>query len=105
MKIADLRHQIILQEKVQTPDGMGGHTEAWSTKYETWAAIWPVSAKETRENMRVEANVSHNIRIRFRPGVTSSMIIIFGTRTFEIKGIVNVGERNIRLDMVCNERF
>lgn len=105
MKIAEMRHQIIIQEKIQTDDGMGGFTETLSTVHETWAAIWPISAKEMRENMRVEANITHNIRIRYRTGVTHAMIILFGSRTFEIKGIVNVEERNIWLDMVCNERF
>lgn len=105
MKIAELRHQIIIQEKIQTPDGMGGFTETLNTVHETWAAIWPVSAKETRENMRVEANVSHNIRIRYRSGITYAMIVVFGTRTFEIKGIVNIDERNTWLDMVCNEQL
>lgn len=105
MKIAELRHQITIQEKVQTSDGMGGFTEMLNTVHETWAAIWPVSAKETRENMRVEANVSHNIRIRYRSGISHAMTIVFGTRTFEIKGIVNIDERNIWLDMVCNEQL
>lgn len=105
MKIAELRHQITIQEKVQVPDGMGGFTETLNTVHETWAAIWPVSAKETRENMRVEANVSHNIRIRYRSGITHAMIVVFGTRIFEINGLINIDERNIWLDMVCNEQL
>ena len=105
MKIAELRHQIIIQEKVQTADGMGGFTEVLTTIHETWAAIWPVSAKETRENMRIEANISHNIRIRYRSGITHAMIVVFGTRAFEIKSIVNFEEQNIWLDMVCNEQL
>jgi SPP1 family predicted phage head-tail adaptor len=87
------------------PDGMGGFTETLNTVHETWAAIWPVSAKETRENMRVEANVSHNIRIRYRSGITHAMIVVFGTRIFEINGLINIDERNIWLDMVCNEQL
>lgn len=105
MKIAELRHQITIQEKVQTADGMGGFTETLTTVHETWAAIWPVSAKEIRENMRVEANISHNIRIRYRSGISHAMTVLFGARTFEIKGIINFEERNIWLDMVCNERL
>ena len=105
MKIAELRHQITIKEKVQAPDGMGGFTETLSTVHETWAAIWPVSAKEVRENMRVEANISHNIRIRYRSGISHAMIVVFGIRTFEIKGIINFEERDIWLDMVCNEQL
>ncbi len=105
MKIAELRHSIEIQEKTQVADGMGGFTETWAKLHGTWAAIWPVNAKETRENMRLEANITHNIRIRYRTGINHTMIIVFGSRTFEIKGIINVDERNIWLDLVCNEQL
>ena len=68
-----------------------------------WAAIWPVSSKEMRENMREELVVSHNIRIRYQAGVLPTMTILFGVRKFEIKGIINKDEANKWLDMVCNE--
>lgn len=104
-RIADLRHQILIREKQLVDDGYGGQTETLVTIHDTWAAIWPVSAKEARESMRTESNVTHNIRIRYRTGITHAMIVVFGTRTFEIKGIVNIEERNILLDLVCNERL
>ena len=103
-KVADLRHQITVRQKTLVDDGYGGQTETLTTVYETWAAIWPVNAKETRENMRTESNVTHNIRIRYRSGITHAMIIVFGSRTFEIKSIINVEERSIMLDLVCNEQ-
>lgn len=105
-KVADLRHQILIREKQLVDDGYGGQTETLVTIHDTWAAIWPVSAKEARENMRIESNVTHNIRIRYRPGIKAAMIVVFGTRTFEIKGPpINVEERNIKLDLVCNEQL
>ena len=104
-KVADLRHQILIREKQLVDDGYGGQTETLVTIHTTWAAIWPVNAKETRENMRTESNVTHNIRIRYRTNIKHAMIIVFGNRSFEIRGIVNFEERNIWLDMVCNEQL
>lgn len=104
-KVAVLRHQILIREKQLADDEYGGQTETLVTIHSTWAAIWPVNAKETRENMRTESNVTHNIRIRYRSGITHAMIVVFGIRTFEIKGMINVEERNILLDLVCNERL
>ena len=104
-KVADLRHKILIRKKQLVDDGYGGQTETLATVHDTWAAIWPVNAKETRENMRTESNVTHNIRIRYRTGIEHAMIIVFGTRTFEIKGIVNVEERKILLDLICNENL
>lgn len=75
------------------------------TVWSGWTAIWPVSSKESRENMRVGATATHNIRMYYRPGIDSTMRILFGSRSFEIKGIINPEEADIYLDLVCEEQF
>ena len=75
-KVADLRHQIFIREKQLVDDGYGGQTETLVTIHDTWAAIWPVNAKEMRENMRTESNVTHNIRMRYRSGMDHAMIVV-----------------------------
>lgn len=70
-----------------------------------WAAIWPVSSKESRENMRVGMNITHNIRMYYREGIEPTMKVLFKDRSFEIKGIVNPEEANIYLDLVCEEKL
>ena len=102
-KIADFRHLIEIKEKVFVDDGYGGQTETLELVCKTWAAIWPVNAKEMRENMRTESKATHTVPVRFRPGIKHAMIVCFGIRTFEIKGIINFEERNIVLDLVCEE--
>lgn len=98
-----LNKRISIRTMTTTDDGMGGEVETIAAFCSTWAAIWPVSSKELRENMREQAIVTHNIRIRYRSGVLHTMTILFGSRKFEIKGIVNPDEGNKWLDMVCNE--
>jgi SPP1 family predicted phage head-tail adaptor len=102
-QITALNKRISIVTQTTTDDGMGGEIETDSVFCLTWAAIWPVSSKEMRENMREVSNVTHNIRIRYRPGVLHTMTLLFGSRKFEIKGIINPDEANKWLDMVCNE--
>ena len=104
MRAGDLRHQVLIKSKTLTADGMGGHTEVWTTTLATVrAAIWPVSAKERVQNLQMELEITHKIRIRYLSGVLASMRVYFGSRIFEILSIVNTDERNIQLDLVCRE--
>lgn len=103
---AEFRHTISIYKNVAgAADGLGHSTPTATLVLTTKAAIWPVSASESRANMRNETNVTHNIRIDYQSGILADMWVVFGTRTFAIKGFVNPEERNIYLDIICNENL
>ena len=104
MRAGDLRHRIVIQEKTDTPDGMGGFTSTWSEKFKARAAIWPLSSKEQLDAMKLESVITNKIRIRYRAGITSANRILFGSRIFQIKGApINTDERNKTLDFLVTE--
>lgn len=103
MRAGDLRHQIVIQKKTLTTDGMGGSTESWATHATVRAAIWPVSATERVANQQIEHEITHKIRIRYLSTVVPSMRISFDSRTFEIVSVVNWEERGISQDLICEE--
>ena len=105
MKIAEMRHRVKIQRQVQTADGVGGFTHTWETFKDVSAAIWPVSSKEIRENMRTATLVTHNFRVRYTAGILAEMRILYKSRVFEINLPINFEERNIWLDLVCYERY
>jgi SPP1 family predicted phage head-tail adaptor len=103
---AQLNKRITIFSETKTDDGLGGSGVGGEYVFCTvWAAIWPTRAKETRKNMREGVTVSHTIRIRYRPGILTTMKIRYGTRIFEIKGGINPDEANRCLDMVCDEQL
>jgi len=101
MRAGDLRHYAAFRSVTKAEDGMGGITETWSTDFSAYIAIWPFSVREAAENMRVSADVTHKIRMRYRTGVTPDMRISWNSRTFEIKGVMNRGKHT--LDLICLE--
>lgn len=103
MRPGALRHRIIIQEETETADGQGGFTLTWSDKLEAWAAIWPFTAKEILDAMKLGLKVSHKIRMRYRSGITAKNRIKFGIRIFNIVSLINFEERNIKLDFVALE--
>lgn len=103
---AQLNKLVEIFSETDVDDGLGGSVTGGAAVFCTvWAAIWPTRAKESRKNMREGVTVSHTIRIRYLPGILTTMKIRFGTRVFEIRGIINPDESNRYLDMVCDERL
>jgi len=110
MRSGDLKKVISIERHSSTSDGMGGVTEAWtdiisgtSTATPIFAAVWPVSAKEHIQAMQEQTVISHRIRVRYRPGVSTAMRIKYGTKLFNITSVVNVGSENRMLDILCQE--
>lgn len=103
--INDRNKWISIIDNQDIPGPGGQIVSTATTVWEGWAAIWPVGAKEARENMRTGATVTHNIRILHRFGVDSAMQVLFNNRIFDIKGLVNFNEDNLFLDLVCEETF
>lgn len=110
IRSGDLKHKIIIQEKTKTDDGMLGFTETWSDLFPTRAAIWPLSAREQLDALKLELNVNHRIRIRHpRISITADMRIkwhdhITGTdKYFNIVSIINPDERNMMLEFLAIE--
>ena len=107
MRAGQLRHTISIQEQTDTRTAIGDYTTSWadiSGMGAVPAAIWPLSSKESLDAMKLESAVTSKIRIRYRDGITSKNRIKFGSRIFNIKGKpINIDERNIMLDMLCEE--
>jgi SPP1 family predicted phage head-tail adaptor len=99
-----MRHTIAFIKKVKTDDALGGWTESDSTFLICKAAIWPLSANELIRNDQLQMDKSHRFRIDYREGITPNMEITWGSRTFEIKSIINIEERNRLLDILTLER-
>ncbi|WP_020086400.1 phage head closure protein [Hyphomicrobium zavarzinii] len=92
--IGEMRHRLSLQAPVATADGGGGATRVWSLVAEVWGALKPASGTESFEADRMSARVSHEIWIRHRAGVVPEMRFALGTRIFEIRAVIDVGERH-----------
>ena len=103
--IGDLRHRLALQSALETPDGGGGVTRAWAFVAEVWGAVHPLGGDESVEADGLKGRVSHEIWIRFRSGVTPEMRFALGARVFEIRAVMDAGERHRFLRCLAEERI
>lgn len=105
MSAGELRHRLVLEERVATPDGLGGETESWLEIGRPWGRIEPASGAERLVGDQLEARVTHNITVRYRAGVTPAHRLRMDTRVFEVLSVTNRFERSAWLECQCREIF
>ncbi len=82
IRAGDLKHRMAIQEVTLTSDGMGGAVSVWSDVSGMSSvpfSLWPLSVKEATTSLKLEARMTHRLRIRYRPGVAQKMRGVFGT--------------------------
>ena len=105
MRCGSMRQRLQLQTPAAIPDGMGGQTNAWTVVATVWGMVGPISGREQLQADQVTALLTHEIDIRYRPGVVPKMRIVrvAGGQVYEIHSIVNLEMRNRQLTLLCSE--
>jgi SPP1 family predicted phage head-tail adaptor len=101
---SDLRHRLALEELDRVSDGGGGFTETWVGAATLWCDLRPLAGSETVEADRLAGTVTHEVALRYRPGVVPAMRFRNGGRVFHIVSVINVDERDRWLKCLCEER-
>lgn len=104
MRAGRLRHRVDIEEFAQNKStDTGAVTEAWATVATVWASVEPLKGREFIEASQVQSNLSHRVRMRYRPGVTTSHRLVHNGRALNIVSVANLEERNIELEIMCME--
>lgn len=102
-----LRHRVTIQQRRHVQDGLGGtgRDELWDDVGTFWAAVMPLRGREYLDGLRVEAELTHKVMIRYQPGISilQDMRAVFGDRVLNIESVANVDERNEWLELRCRE--
>lgn len=101
--IGKMRYRVQIQSATNTTDAGGGRTQAWSRVADIWANIIPKSGKESYRQGKIQDDVTHDIYIRHRSDIDAAYRIVYDSRTFNIKSILNVEERDRFLLLSCVE--
>jgi SPP1 family predicted phage head-tail adaptor len=103
MKSGKLRHRITIQSKVVSRDTFGAETITWRTEKTVWASIEPISGKEYFLAQQVQSEVTHVIKIRYYEGLRTDWRMLFGSRIFDVKSVINFQEQNVEMILMCRE--
>jgi SPP1 family predicted phage head-tail adaptor len=103
MMAGALRHRVAIEQVAATGDGYGGRTESWTVLATVWAAVEPLSGREYFQAQQAQAKVTHKVTMRYRSGVTPGMRVKHGSRYFGIVSVLDTGEKNRELVLMCEE--
>lgn len=96
------RHELALEAAALTPDGAGGHAEAWAEVATLYARVEPVSAASRFGADQTLETETHRITLRHRAGIESGMRFRLRTRLFTIVTVHDPDET--RRYLVCRAR-
>ena len=103
MRAGPLRHRVQIQSVVRAETAAGGRAETWSTDRTTWASIEPIKGREFFAEAKVQADVTHRIRMRNSTGLTVRNRVKFGTRIFNLVEVIDSAERGISHEIMATE--
>lgn len=109
MEAGKLRHRICIEQATETTATSGETSQTWSNFARCWASISPAGSGESWRAQQVNPLLSHDIVIRFLPGVTPKMRVRFddpkqnSTRYFGIESMVPFEERPDEIHLMCIE--
>lgn len=103
MNPGKLNKRITLQCPKSVRDDEGIVTEEWTDVATVWAAVEPLRGREYFAAAAVNQENTVRFRMRYRPGVTARMRLLYDRRVFDIKSVIDVNERHQEILLMCEE--
>ena len=104
--VGKLRNKITIQNTDLSADTYGGYTTSRSSYITAYAQITPKTGKQVFSDAtgeRIQNPQEFEFTIRYRSGLTTSMRILFGSRTFNIKSIHNDNDYDKYIKILATE--
>lgn len=103
MRIGQLRRRITIQQPVEVTDQYGTPAIQWQEFATVWAAVEPIRGREYILLKNTNSELTVRIRIRYLPGVTNAMRVVYDDRVFNIESVIDVDERHKEMHLMCAE--
>ncbi len=98
-----LRHRVELQSVSTSRDIIGGLVETWAAYATVWAEVRQASGREIWYRQQMNAQAAWTVGIRYRADVTTKHRVAYGSRTFEIRSVIDPEQRRRFLMIGCDE--
>ena len=97
---------ISIQKLVNTVDAMGGSAKTWTTYIKTWAHVDPLKGTEKPIAQQLYASNTSKFLIRYRPSqnIDTSMRILYRSRIYNIRNIIQPAEAHTTLQILAEEQ-
>ena len=95
---------LTLQAPTRVADGAGGYTETWTTLAHVWGALDASATRMERSfAAQVQTVATTTITIPYVEDVTPACRVVYGTRTYNVRGVADPDQRRRELVLACEE--
>jgi len=94
MRAGELRHRLTFQSVTRARNAEMEFVETWADYITVWGAVLPNAGRKYYEALQANAEVSGEVRVRYRSDIDATMRIKHGTRYLRIVSIKNPQERD-----------
>lgn len=101
MQAGRLNQKITIQAKSVTRDAFNAEVITWTTHATVWAEAVPISGREYVALRAAQSDISIRFRLRYLPGVSTAMRVLWNGQTYDIVEAINVNARNTELELLC----
>lgn len=100
--VGHLRERVALQSAMDAQNSVGDDVETFSTFATVFGRMEPMGSTAIERAARETVTRRWRLTIRYRSDVTAAARVVWGTRQFNIEGVVNPDERRrfLSLDLV-----
>jgi SPP1 family predicted phage head-tail adaptor len=108
----ELKHRIDIQQEVQKTDAEENlvydtynnpDMETADFLSDVWVSMITTGGREFYAAQKLHAETSAVFKMRYQPGVTTKMWVMYGSRRFDILSVNNVNEKFEWLLLSCKE--
>lgn len=99
----ELNRRVTLQTRTSVQDTYGQAQDTWADWATCWAKIEPLSGNEMISAQAINAELTHKVTIRYRPGVLASMRLLYGGRIFNVGSVIEPQMARVSLELTCGE--
>ncbi|MBV1758134.1 MAG: phage head closure protein [Dethiosulfatibacter sp.] len=100
-----LNKRITIESRSKTQNSYGELLDTWTPLKNIWAGIDPLSGRDFVAAKADQSEISHEITVRDGKDIKPNMRVVFGSRIFDIKAVLNINEAGREYVIMANEVF
>ena len=98
-----MNRRATIQQRSTGKDTFGQQSMTWTDYLPVWAYIEPMTGRELIAAQAQQSEVTHQVVIRYRAGITAAMRLVYEGRIFDILSVVDTDTQHRRLVLQCAE--
>ncbi len=101
MQAGKLNQRIVIEGKNVSRSAIGEEVVSWQTVATTWAKVEPLRGREFFAAQQMQDAADYRITIRYRPGLTRDMRVIWREQCFDIVSVLDPFGAKKSLELIC----